>query len=67
MIFRIFVFCGDTGTASIIVQLCYYLKAEVTVACPSRACHLMKYFGATTTYETESFSIDQLLSAAPSG
>jgi len=27
----------------------------------------MKYLGATTTYETETVSIDQLLSTAPSG
>jgi hypothetical protein len=67
MIFRIFVYCEDTGTASIIVQLCCYLKANVTVACPNRVCHFMKYLGATTTYETESSSIDQLLSTAPSG
>lgn len=67
IIFRIFVYCGDTGTGSIIVQLCCYLKADVTVACPSRVCYFMKYLGATNTYETEVVSIDQLLSNAPSG
>lgn len=67
MICRIFVYCEDTGTASIIVQLCCYLKTDITVACPNRMCHFMQYLGATTTYETESFSIDQLLSTAPSG
>jgi len=67
IVFRIIVYCGDTGTGSIIVQLCCYLKADVTVACPSRVCYFMKYLGATTTYETETVSIDQLLSTAPSG
>ncbi|KAL5237856.1 hypothetical protein ACI65C_005266 [Semiaphis heraclei] len=64
---KIIIYCGDTGTGSIIVQLCCYLKADVTVACPSRVCHFMKYLGATTTYETETVSIDQLLSTAPNG
>lgn len=61
------IYCGDTGTGSIIVQLCSYLKADVTVACPSRVCYFMKYLGANTTYDTETASIDQLLCATPNG
>jgi NADPH2:quinone reductase len=64
---KILVYCGDTGTGSIIVQLCCYLKANVTVACPSRVSYFMKYLGAHTTYETETASIDLLLSTVPSG
>lgn len=60
-------FCGDTGTGSIIVQLCCYLKADVTVACPSRKTYFMRHIGANVIYETETASIDQLLSSAPNG
>ncbi|XP_050531057.1 reticulon-4-interacting protein 1, mitochondrial-like [Daktulosphaira vitifoliae] len=64
---NILVYCGDSGTGSIVVQLCCYLKANVTVACTNRVSYLMKYLGALNTYEAETVSIDQLLSTAPFG
>lgn len=67
IIFRVLVFCGDTGVGSIIVQLCCYLNCDVTVACPSRASYFMKYLGANSTCDTETISVDQLLCTAPNG
>ncbi|XP_050438086.1 reticulon-4-interacting protein 1, mitochondrial-like isoform X2 [Adelges cooleyi] len=64
---KVLVYCGDSGTGSIIVQLCRYLKTDVTVVCSNRASNFMKYLGATDTYEDGTVSIDQLLSNTPSG
>lgn len=68
IIFRIFLLCGNNiEIGSIIVQICHYLKTDITVACQSRACYSMKSLGAKKVFQTESISIDQLLNKTPNG